>query len=96
MNNKLNIIEAKQKFIERGFIPLFDEYKNSTDKLPVKTNDGYKFVISIHKLKYLQKPHLFSISNPYTIENIRLWCQLNQKLFKLISEEFVGVTDKLQ
>ena len=35
-------------------------------------------------------------NNPYTIQNIRLWCKLNNKSFELLSEKFNGNSKKLQ
>jgi len=32
----------------------------------------------------------FSKYNPYTIQNIKLWCKLNNKPFELLSEEYIS------
>ena len=37
----------------------------------------------------------FSKYNPYTIQNIKLWCKLNNKPFELISDKYQGSTNNL-
>jgi len=79
MSKKLTLEEAKQEFINKNLIPLFDEYKNAYEILLAQTQEGYKIVISIDKLKQGSNPSLFTIYNPYTIENIKLWSEINNK-----------------
>lgn len=98
MLRKSNITseEAKQEFIIRDLIPLFDKYKNSKEKLLAQTKEGYLVVVTLNKLKLGRTPRIFDKSNPYTIQNIKLWCELNNKKFKLLSEEYNGAFTYLQ
>lgn len=42
-------------------------------------------------------PNKFHKSNPYTIQNIKLWCKLNDKTFELIDrQEYKGAKELLQ
>lgn len=41
-------------------------------------------------------PYKFHKSNPYTIQNINLWCKLNDRPFELISNTYVKASEYLQ
>lgn len=84
----ITLEDAKQEFIARGYIPLFKEYKNNSIKLTAKTQEGYKVYTTLGKIKQGKKPYIFGKSNPYTIENIKLWLKLNNSPYRLISTEF--------
>ena len=62
-------------------------------------DDGYfyskplKYMTYINGMNSMDK---FSVKNSYTIQNIRLWCKLNNKPFELISDRFSRSTDKLK
>ena len=88
--------EAQKEFIDRGYIPLFNNYEEVTKKLLAQTQEGYKIVISLSKLKSGRIPYKFDVHNPYTIQNIRLWCELNNKPFELISEQYENARKKLK
>lgn len=92
----LTLEEARQEFINRNYTPLFDKYNNCTEKLLAKTQEGYLVIISINKLKLNQVPKFVGKSNPYTIQNIKLWCILNNKPFELISKEYKGTRINLE
>ena len=96
MSKRTTLEDAKQEFINRNYIPLFNEYKNAFEKLLAQTQEGYKVVANINNLKNNVKPNKFDKSNPYTIQNIKLWCKLNNKLFELISKEYTGNKNNLQ
>ena len=96
MPKTLNLNEAQQEFIDRNLIPLFDEYKNTSEKLLAKTKEGYLVKTNINILKSGSMPNIFSKHNPYTIQNIKLWCKLNNKCFALVSDEYKGDNGKLQ
>lgn len=56
----------------------------------------YKYYSLIQNIKKGSKPRIASIHNPHSIENIKLWCKLNNKTFELKSDVFIGVNDKLE
>lgn len=98
MNNniKTTLDQAKQEFINRGYIPLFDIFNNSHEKLLAKTNEGYKVVICLDKLKQGRNPSRFGRGNPYTIENIELYLKINNIQLKLLSNEFKNSLNNLE
>jgi len=87
LSKSLTLEEARQEFIDRDYIPLFDEYKNCSERLLGKTKEGYFIIIRLNDLKHNKNPRIFSVSNPYTIQNIILWCKLNHKPFKLLDNQ---------
>jgi hypothetical protein len=96
LSRKFTLEEAQQEFISRDYIPLFKTYKDCHEKLLVQTKEGYKVVTCLSNLKNEQIPNKFDKSNLYTIENIKLWCKLNNKEFELISDKYEGNNKKLK
>lgn len=70
------------------------KYKKHNSKLIFKDENGYLYGLS---LTYLQEKRIpkFNKSNPYTIQNIKLWCKLNDKPFELISNKYESNKNKL-
>ena len=91
---KYDIIE--QMFLDKGFIIL--EYNEISSKTKIKCRDklGYLYNTDYKSLKNNNLPQRFSKSNPYTIQNIKLWCVLNSKLFKLLSDIYENNSKKLK
>jgi hypothetical protein len=85
-----------EKFKSRGFKLLTREYTNAHMKLTYKDKDGYYYYQSYNGFDRNESSFPFAKSNPYTIQNIKLWCKLNDKPFELISNEFIGNDKNLQ
>lgn len=97
MNNKLTKLEeAKIEFKNRGFDLIEDTYLGASKKATCLDKLGYKYVISLHRLKTGRNPRAFDINNPYTIENIKLWLSYNNKDLELISTEYVGINEIME
>jgi len=75
---------------------LLNKFKNNKDKLILLDKNGYTYVRTWSDLKRLSNFHIADDSNPYSIQNIKLWCKLNNKLFELISTEYKNNRKKLQ
>ena len=73
-----------------------NEYYNNKSKLIFKDDFGYLYFTHLNSLTLGFKPEKFHPSNPYAIQNINLWCEINNKMFKLISEKYLGSDKKLQ
>ena len=66
-------------------------------KLILIDYEGYKYYINnYYRFILHSNPEKFHKSNPYTIENIKLWCKLNNKLFNLLSEIYENNHIKLK
>jgi len=76
---RVDIELIKKTFLEKGLKPLFEDRKNSNEKLLCENEDGYKCIISYQKLKDGRTPMSFSNSNPYTFDNIDLFLIKNTK-----------------
>ena len=89
-NSKYTLENIREKFIKKGYIPLFENYKNAYTKLLGMTKEGYKFYANscLKNFEDNHKPSIFYVHNPYTIENIKLWLKLNNKPYELLSTEF--------
>lgn len=56
---------------------------------------GYKVVTNKDNLLRGKSPYIFGKSNPYTVENIRIWMNKNNIPFNMISNEYYGSRGKL-
>lgn len=95
MYQKIAFKEAKQIFIDKGYVPLFVDYTNSREKLLAFTPDGYKVVTTLDRFKNGKMPFIICNRNSYTIENIRKWLVNNNKNFTLESNEFINANTHL-
>jgi len=100
MNRKYTYETIKEiiKSFNFTLITTKQEYGNNNvnNKLTISDENGYLYFLSFSNLKLLKKPHFVDIRNPYTIQNIKLWCELNNKPFELLSEEYNGKDNKLK
>ena len=71
-------------------------YKNAHQKLLCENKDGYKVLLSYDKLKQNRNPQPFYIDNPYTIENIKHFIDINNLNDKLLSYEYKGANEYLK
>lgn len=85
----LTVEEVQNRFRKNGFIPLFDSYKNAKEKLLCINKDGYKVLLCYDKLQQGRNPQPFSMLNPYTIENIKIFMIKNKRDDILISSTFM-------
>ena len=90
-NNQIKFTyeEVKSYIEDKGYELISKEYNKNTDVLTIKDNIGYYYTITFagfKNIKYSAMP--FHKSNLYTIQNIELWCKINQKNFKLLSKEY--------
>lgn len=71
------------------------EYKSSRDYLVFKDKEGYYYSgILVNMVKGSIMP--FHKGNPYTVQNIKLWCKLNNKPFELVSKIYNGTHEDLK
>ena len=99
---KKNKIEwTKEKCIEfinkKGFSVLdIDNLINAYSKVILIDKLGYKYKITARHLSSDSIPHKYIQSNPFTIENIKLWISLNRPDYELISTEYVNAREKMK
>ena len=78
-----------------GYILLNDSYKNAQTKLILKDYQGFYYIITYNNLLKGETPSKFAKHNIYTIDNIKLWLQINFLPYELISNNYIGVKNKL-
>ena len=98
MINKELIYNNVKKYIESlGYILISTEYINNSSKIIIKDSEGYYYLATYANLSQNHIPAKVHKSNPYTIQNIKLWTELNKKTFKLVDyQEFTGTNDNLK
>lgn len=96
-NNKKYILDEVREIVDsKGFELISEEYVNNRKKLIVRDCNGYYYEILLQSLLRNIFPLKFYKYNPYTIQNIKLWCKLNNKPFELLSNEYKGNKQKLK
>ena len=96
-NAKSHTYEEVKKYVESLDYELIDkEYKNTRYKLTFKDREGYYYTSRYDNLLTGFKPSKFHKLNPYTIQNIKLWCKLNNKPFELVSDTYIDAKIKLK
>jgi len=71
-----------------------NDYSGVKSKIILKDKFGYFYSVSVDSLQQNKYPLRFHPSNPFSIQNIKLWLNLNNKSFKLVSAQYKG-NDKL-
>lgn len=82
---RYNIENVRKDFEDKGYLLISDTYEKAHDTLFVKNSEGYVGFTTYSRFKYGNSPMIFDKRNPYTINNIRLWMELNESEYTLIS-----------
>lgn len=82
-----------QEFIENelsknGYTLLSKEYINANTKLILQDKEGYIYSVRWGGLQQGQKTYKVNSSNPYSLQNIQHYLDLNLKGYKLLSTEY--------
>ncbi|HHX70106.1 MAG TPA: zinc-ribbon domain-containing protein [Gallicola sp.] len=91
---KWNSQSAKEFIESKGYTVIKNDY-DKTKRMHFQDENGYKFSPTIYSFER-NGLHIVSKYNPYSIRNIRLWCHLNNKTFKLISTQYKNAHVKLR
>jgi len=95
MNKKYTLEEVQNIVKSKGFELISDEYVNIDAKLIVKDKEGYLYFISLYCLMRY-KPCFVHPSNPFSINNIKLWLQIKNRPLILLSDIYVKNTGILK
>lgn len=71
------------------------QWEGIKKKYNAHTQEGYRVLFNVETILKGSKPRIFHSSNPYSIDNIRLYCNINNPEYKIISTKYKCKTDKL-
>lgn len=92
-DKRLDIEVVKSEFIAKGYMPLFDEYKNNSNKLLVRDEFGYLGKMSYKQLMSGSGFRPFHPANKYTITNIRLLLEQHSSNTQLLTNKYKNNLD---
>lgn len=91
MSKKYDIEEVRKIVYDiAGYFLIDDVYINNNTKMTAIDKDGYKYYFTLTNLKFAKAARKIDKSNPYSIENIKLWLKKNNLPYKLLSTEYKG------
>lgn len=91
MTKRLDIEYVKNVVYElAGYTLLDDVYVNNNTKMTAIDNNGYKYYFTLSNLKFAKSARMVDKSNPYSIENIKLWMKNNNIPYELLSTKYQG------
>lgn len=96
MSKKILFENVKLEMKTLGFDILNKYYLNNETILILIDKYNYYYVGKRSKLIRNEMPSRFHKSNPYIIQNIKLWCKLNDKSFELVSDTYISAINKLK
>ena len=76
INNRRSDEEIEQRVLKLGYSLVCINYINGCSKITFKDNEGYYYINTLTNLERNHLPSKFHKSNPYTIQNIKLWLQI--------------------
>jgi len=97
LNKINNIYEEVKLYLENlGYELISDNINYYSDKIIIKDSIGYYYKLTFYNIKQSNNLEKFYRLNPYIIQNIKLWCKLNNKPFELISDTYQNNRDHLK
>lgn len=87
MAKRVNINEVNRILENKGY-ELIGDYINTRIKVSLRDNEGYYYYTTIDSLKSGSTPSKFHITNPYTMQNIKLFCK--DKPYEVLSDIYMG------
>lgn len=93
--SRFTIQEVENTLKERGY-ELLSDYVNSTTKISFEDKCGYKYCMTLDDFKHCGTPYKWVKSNPYSIENIKLFIELNNLNVELLEDEYINYYEKMK
>ena len=95
-NAKFTYEYVKEYINNLGYELINNEYINNKTKLILKDYEGFYYCTILSSLQKGSVPSKFHKHNPYTLQNINLWVEINHKPYKLISNIYEGNSKNLK
>ena len=80
--------EVEKIYNNLGYELIDEIHINYYSKYTIKDKDGFYYLNVLDNLLMGKTPRKYHPSNPYTIYNIKLWVNINNKPFELISDTY--------
>lgn len=93
---KLSIEQIKEAVFNKGYTLIDTEYINNSKPITFSDDSGYIYHMTYMSFRTCVTPDFINKSNPYSLQNIKLWCQKNIKNFILMSNKYEGASKHLQ
>lgn len=84
-------IEEAREVVEKYKFAFIESYVNNEEtRVVMKDNIGYRYDVSLKDFSNKEKKTVkfVHVGNPFSLENIKLWIELENKNFKVINESF--------
>ena len=93
---RLSVESARTRVKNAGFLPLFDTYENSLQKLKVMNKDGYILENLLSNINNINGDNIVTPTNSYSIFNIKKFIKDNNYTCELLSENYKNKNTKLK
>ena len=92
---KIEYSEVYNLFKSKGYELLDKVYKNNNTKMTCVNLEGYKLFTSYDNLRSGKNSKIFHVSNPYTIENMKLYLKNNNYKIELLTDKYEKAKSKM-
>lgn len=84
-----------KELLDKYKLEIVTDYEKVRNSFYVKNEDGYLLKTTLKDLDKNSYPNIAHPNNIYSIENIKLWCKLNNKTFTIVSDTYINNTSNL-
>lgn len=88
--------DVKKKVIDAGYIPLFETYQNTKQKLQIMNKDGYVLEALFNNIDTLKGADIVTPENSYSIFNIKKFIKDNNYTCELLSDKYENKKQRLK
>jgi hypothetical protein len=92
---RFTIEQVRENLNNCGLELLSKEYVKNNSFLLCKDKEGYYYFSQYVNLIKGVASSRFCKTNPYTIQNIKSWCKLNNKPFELVSDTYINAKENM-
>ena len=93
---KYTYIQVKELFEKDGFILLNDTYQNCKEQLFYQDINGYKYCTTLdHFVNKGHSTRMYHSGNPYSIDNINKFAELNNLTSRCIEDSYISSRTKM-
>lgn len=82
--------DVEKMVANMGYIIIKDSFKFYSKKFTAKDDNGYYYVMSGEHIRGNKRPRIFGKENPFTVNNIKRYIEINEIKAKLLSDKYNG------